>query len=190
MCPEHSSRYVPGEAAQDQDSSRYMPREAVQGQDSSIPEALFHLLNKVLLLKHLRELKVEKTVNGKAFYKSYIKWEELNQMQRNKTISFWVSNVTDGICYAIKTYVEAGLAYDNAEEVNRASITNMHNKAHLLHLFVDPTAAVLWSEALCKKAWMQLDDHDGQGGMIRPTSMKMLLLLKIKVMKVAVTSQR
>jgi len=72
----------------------------------------------------------------------------------------------------------------NAEEQNYILL------AHLLHLFVDPTAAVLWSEALRKKAWMQLDDHDGQGGMIRPTSMKMLLLLKIKVMKVAVTSQR
>jgi hypothetical protein len=34
------------------------------------PEALFHSLDKSLLLKHLRELKPNKTVNGKAFYKS------------------------------------------------------------------------------------------------------------------------
>ena len=51
----------------------------------SAPESLFHLLDKTLLLKHLRELKAEKTVNGKAFYKSYVKWEDLNQTQRNKT---------------------------------------------------------------------------------------------------------
>ena len=48
------------------------------------PEALFHFLDKSLLLKHLRELKPDKTVNGKAFYKSYVKWEDLNQTQRNK----------------------------------------------------------------------------------------------------------
>jgi hypothetical protein len=49
----------------------------------SAPEALFHLLDKTLLLKHLRELKAEKAVNGKAFYKSSVKWEDLNQTQRN-----------------------------------------------------------------------------------------------------------
>jgi hypothetical protein len=91
----------------------------------------------------LRELKAEKTINWKPFYKSYMKWEDLNQMQRNKTISFWVSNLTDGIHYAIKVHVEEDLANDNAEEANRASITNKHDKAHLLHLRVDPTAAAL-----------------------------------------------
>ena len=100
----------------------------------SAPESLFQLLDKTLLLKHLRELKAEKTVNGKAFYKSYVKWEDLNQTQRNKTISFWVSNLTDGVRFAIKLLVEADLAYDNAEEAIRASITNKHDKAHLLHL--------------------------------------------------------
>jgi len=39
--------------------------------------------------------------------------------------------------------VEEDLANDNAEEANRASITNKHDKAHLLHLRVDPTAAAL-----------------------------------------------
>jgi hypothetical protein len=31
------------------------------------PRHFFHLLDKVLLLKHLRELKAEKTINGKPF---------------------------------------------------------------------------------------------------------------------------
>jgi hypothetical protein len=48
-------------------------------------------------------------------------------MQRNKTISFWVSNLTDGICYAIKTHMEENLANDSAKEANRASITNKHD---------------------------------------------------------------
>jgi hypothetical protein len=39
----------------------------------SAPEALFHLLDKTLLLKHLRELKAEKTVNRNPFYQSYVK---------------------------------------------------------------------------------------------------------------------
>jgi len=79
-----------------------------------------------------------------------------------------VSNLTDGIRYAIKVCVEKDLANDNAEEANRASITNKHDKARLLHLCVDPTAATLWSEALCEKDRMQLDDRDGQGGTVCP----------------------
>jgi hypothetical protein len=63
---------VPIEATQDQDSSINVPREAGD-QGSSTPEALFHLHDKVLLLKPLRELKAEKTVNGKAVNKCYIK---------------------------------------------------------------------------------------------------------------------
>ena len=80
-----------------------------------------------MLLKHSRELKAEKTINGKPFFKSYMKWEDSNPTQRDKTISFWVSNLTDGICYAIKVRVEEDLANDNAEEANRAAITNKHN---------------------------------------------------------------
>jgi hypothetical protein len=62
-------------------------------------------------------------------------------MQRNKTISFWVANLLDGRRYAIKTHVEQDLANDNAEEANRASIINKYDKACLLHLRVDHTAA-------------------------------------------------
>ena len=98
------------------------------------PEALFHSLDKSLLLKHLRELKPDKTVNGKAFYKSYVKWEDLNQTQRNKTISFWVTNLTDGVHFALKQCIEADAANESVEEANRLSITNKHDKARLLHL--------------------------------------------------------
>jgi hypothetical protein len=64
--------------------------------------------------------------------------------------------------------VEADLADDNAEEANRASITNKHDKACLLHLRTDPTAAALWSAALREKNRTQLDDRDGQGGTVCP----------------------
>jgi hypothetical protein len=40
----------------------------------SAPKALFHLLDKTILLKHLRELKAEKTINRKCFHMSYTKW--------------------------------------------------------------------------------------------------------------------
>jgi len=109
---------VPREAAQDQDSGRNVPGEAARDQDSNTSEAFFHLLDKVLLLKHLRELKAEKTVNSKAFYKSYIKWEELNQTQRNKTKSFWVSNLTDGVQLDLRNLVEADVANETAEEAS------------------------------------------------------------------------
>jgi hypothetical protein len=97
-----------------------------------------------------------------------MKWEELSPTQRNKTISFWVLNLTDGVCCAIKTLVQFDVANKNAEEANRASITNKHDKACLLHLHINPSAAMLWSEALCEKCWRQLDDHDGQGGTACP----------------------
>ncbi len=109
---------MPREAAQDQDSGSNVPGEAARDQDSNISEAIFHLLDKVLLLKHLRELKAEKTVNSKAFYKSYIKWEELNQTQRNKTKSFWVSNLTDGVQLDLRNLVEADVANETAEEAS------------------------------------------------------------------------
>jgi len=130
------------------------------------PEAQFHLLDKAVLLNHLRELKAEKIINGKAFFKSYIKWEELNPTQRNKTISFWVTNLTDSVCFAIKTLVESDIANETVEEANRASITNKHDKAHLLHLRIDPSAAALWSEALREKNRTQFDDCDGQGSIV------------------------
>jgi hypothetical protein len=41
--------------------------------NGSVPEVLFHLLNKMLLLKNLWELKLEKTIYGKEFYKAYRK---------------------------------------------------------------------------------------------------------------------
>jgi hypothetical protein len=74
----------------------------------------------------------------------------------------------DGVCFAIKTLVEFDVANKNAEEANRASITNKHDKAHLLHLCIVPSAAALWSEAPYEKCWMQLDDNDGQGGTVCP----------------------
>jgi hypothetical protein len=62
-----SSSNMPGEAARDEDSESNDPGEAAQVQATSSPEALFHLLDKVLLLKHLRGLKAEKTINGMPF---------------------------------------------------------------------------------------------------------------------------
>ncbi len=44
-----------------------------------------------------------------------MKLEELNQTQRDKSISFWVSNLTDGVCLAIKTAVKAELENNNLE---------------------------------------------------------------------------
>ncbi len=90
-------------------------------------------------------------MNGKGFYKSYVKWEDLNKTQRNKTISFWVSNLTDGVWFALKKLVEGDKANEAAEDANRISIMNKHDKAHLLHLSIDSTAATLWSDALQEK---------------------------------------
>jgi hypothetical protein len=68
----------------------------------------------------------------------------------------------------LKQRVEADAANESAEEANRASITNKHDKARLLHLRIDPTAAVKWSKALCEKSRVQLDDCNGQGGYVCP----------------------
>ncbi len=60
------------------------------------------------------------------------------------------------------------MANEMPEEANRTSIMNKHDKARLLHLQIDPTAATLWSDALHEKNRMQLNDHNGQGGTICP----------------------
>jgi hypothetical protein len=85
-------------AARDQTATANQPPHAAP----STPEALFHLLGITLLLKHVRRLTGEKRVNGKAFYKTHINWEELNQTQRDKSMNFWVSNLTDDIHVAIR----------------------------------------------------------------------------------------
>ncbi len=43
----------------------------------------------------------------------------------------------------MKNLVEADLANENAKEEIRISIANKHDKAHLLHLQIDPTTAAL-----------------------------------------------
>jgi hypothetical protein len=47
----------------------------------------------------LKELKVEQTVNGKAFYKTYVKGEEFNHVQRDKSMSLWVSMIQNIIMW-------------------------------------------------------------------------------------------
>jgi hypothetical protein len=91
--------------------------------------------------------------------------------------------------------VETDLANDNADEANRASITNKHDKARLLH-------AALWSAAHQGKNRTQLDDHDGHMvqyvllillqvfSMILLTSMQILALFLIELIKVVVISLR
>jgi len=54
----------------------------------------------------------------KAFYKSYVKWEDLNQTQRSKAIIFWVTNLTDGVRFALKQCFEADAANESTEEAN------------------------------------------------------------------------
>ena len=64
--------------------------------------------------------------------------------------------------------MESDIANENAEEANRALITNKHDKARLLHLCINPSVAASWSKALREKNWTQLDDRDGQGGTVCP----------------------
>jgi hypothetical protein len=85
---EDTERSTQEAAAEVEAAASQPPPAAPNDVNINTPEAQFHLLDKAVLLEHLRELKAEKTVNGKAIFKSYIKWEELNPTQRNKTISF------------------------------------------------------------------------------------------------------
>jgi len=78
------------------------------------------------------------------------------------------ANLSDGVRFALKHFVQADLVNGKTDKANKALIINKHDKAHLLHLQMDPTAAALWSEALHEKSWVQLDDQDGQGGNVCP----------------------
>jgi hypothetical protein len=62
------------------------------------------------------------------------------------------ANLSDGVRFAVKHLVQADLVNGKTDKANKALIINKHDKAHLLHLQMDPTAAALWSEALHEKS--------------------------------------
>ncbi len=103
-------------------------------------------------------------MNGKQFYKSYVNWEDVNQTQRNETISFWVSNLKDEVRFTLKNLVEADVANEAAEEANKTSIMNSMIRHAFCSFELIPLLLPCGVMHYMKKNRMQLVDHDGQGG--------------------------
>jgi len=132
------------------------------------PQGIFDRLDKDLLLKHLKTLKAENTINGKLFYKTYSKWDSMSPDQRMKVFDFWANNLQADCRSSIKVQVEFDMKNETSEETNRQSVTTYNDLARLLHLKIDPSAATLWSDALREKNRLQLDDKDRHGGIVDP----------------------
>jgi len=134
--------------------------------DINTPQGIFDRLDKDILLKHLRGLAIDLTINGKLFYKTYFKWEALTPDQRGKAFHFWSTNLSECTHLRLKVLIEHEMKNEASDETCRQSLTTYNDLARLLHLKVDPSAAVLWSEALREKSRLQLDDKEGHGGFV------------------------
>ncbi len=100
-------------------------------------------------------------INGKAFWKSYKgKWEDLSSDQKNKTVIFFETNITNEVRQRILENARQISLAENVAESNRQAMTTKHDKARLLHLRVDVNAQADWTAALTEKSRAQLDTDD------------------------------
>jgi hypothetical protein len=103
-------------------------------------------------------VKADECLNGKPFFKSYGKnWATLTVDQKNKTVVFWNRNIDAGIRERILGEARQQILTAAREEQTRSVNTSKHDKARLLHLRSDPSAAADWTAALGEKTRAELD---------------------------------
>lgn len=114
-----------------------------------------------LVLDRLRKLKPEEIVGGKPFWKSYEKWEKLDQQKRTNAVVFVNSKLTDINRGKLYDDIRKDIANEVRDEKSRQAYTNKHDKARLLHVRKDPKFAAIWRRALGDKSRQELDaDHN------------------------------
>lgn len=132
------------------------------GAPSSVSAAVatslpFEGVNPQLMLKYLKNLAKEKLRDGKPLPKAYVKWDTMNEMQRNKTAAFFNLNIDNGTRQALLALARADLHREVEEDRERAALTNKHDKCRLLHLRADGKYATLWSQAFREMTRSELD---------------------------------
>jgi hypothetical protein len=122
--------------------------------------ASFEGVDPSFILPQLLELPPDEIIGGKAFWKTYTRWEKLDSDQRGKVVLFWSNSLKERtrrrVLDAAREKIAAGVSEENA----RQAITSKHDKARLLHLRVDPGAQADWTAALREKTRSQLDSKD------------------------------
>eukprot|EP01039_Chlorochromonas_danica_P013228 gene13228-15274_t len=128
----------------------------VQGETHTahvLPENLpFEGLPPQLVLNGLRKLTADEVIGGKTFWKSYDKWEKLNQQQITNTVLFVKNKLSDVTRSRLYEGIRGDMANEAREEKSRQAYTNKHDKARLLHWRKDPNFAKVWKRALNDKS--------------------------------------
>lgn len=112
--------------------------------------------NPDLVLQVLRSLKPEMCANNKAFFKTYMKWSQLDATQRNRSKSFW-SAQSDPVKRGVITEVNSLELVVMEDESVRSSQTNRHDRCRLMHLMVDAEMQATWTKALSPLEREELD---------------------------------
>jgi hypothetical protein len=115
-------------------------------------------LNLNFMIAELKKLSPAETINGKLFWKSYSNsWSTLSNEQRNKSITYWRTNITQETRNRI---IEASNVQANVElqdETARQAMTVKHDIARLFHIRKDPSLMATWNTALDAKDRAELD---------------------------------
>ena len=93
------------------------------------PQGIFDHLDKDILLKHLRGLTIDQTINGKLFYKTYFKWETMSPDQQGKVFHFWSTNLSECTHLHLKVLVEHEMKTEASDETCHQSLTTYNDLA-------------------------------------------------------------
>eukprot|EP01033_Poteriospumella_lacustris_P013282 gene13282-9516_t len=99
----------------------------------------------------------------KGFFKTYgEKWGNLKPDQKAKVQKFWQEILTEATRQRLLGEARTILAGEAQDKATRQAITTKHDRARLLHLRVDPSAAATWTAALRPMTRPELDaNHSG-----------------------------
>jgi hypothetical protein len=111
------------------------------------------------ILKALGSLKGDALPNGKAFFKSYTKWNSLTDPQRNKAMAYF-NSLSEPVRFAVKTQVNNLIVAAGNETNQQAAITSANDRARFMHAMVDPYNAVALTAANAPLERTLLDSPD------------------------------
>ncbi len=111
------------------------------------------------VIQELKALEEQDCPSRKRYWSSYDSdFSKQIEYQRNKTVLFWNTLSADvKTAVSNRAIVNANTALNN-EGGNTVENTNKHDRARLLHVFVDPCCAETWVRALSPMVRAELDN--------------------------------
>mmetsp|Transcript_19960 Transcript_19960/g.33409 ORF Transcript_19960/g.33409 Transcript_19960/m.33409 type:complete len:223 (-) Transcript_19960:953-1621(-) len=99
------------------------------------------------VVEQLKVLSPEECPPGRnGWYTSYPSWQRMTVTQQNKTKQFFLL-LTPEVRTRVATAAQNSQNEATVTEANRTQLTTKDDRARLLHLYVDPAAQGLWTEA-------------------------------------------